>query len=153
MKINLSELPAEEPLEVAGQADLSSEAFDLPYPDSWAPLDYQFTALRTGDECLVRGTLKTSVTRECERCLDPLPTPIEPDFVHTYEIRDLKAIDLTPDVREDILLSLPMAFRCELDANLCCPISGRSFRQEGPDEFEDLRNKETWKELDNLGEN
>jgi len=151
MKIKISELIEGEPLEIKGEISQPAATFDLPYPDNWSPLEYHLTALRTGDECLVQGTVDTALTHPCERCLEDLPQPIEVDFVHSYDCKEIVAIDLTPDTREDTLLGLPMAFRCQLDENECCPHSGKSYR-EGPDPFEKLRKKETWQALDKLEE-
>lgn len=151
MKINLSELSESEPIDVSGEISDTAEMFDLPYPDAWGALTYELVALRTGDECLVRGSIDTELTRNCERCLEGLPMPVEVNFVHSYDCKEIVAIDLTPDTREDILLGMPMAFRCQLDENECCPHSGKSYR-EGPDPFEKLRKEETWQALDKLEE-
>ncbi len=151
MKIPLAELHEGEPLELSGDITDTGTTFDLPYPEGWGELIYQLTALRTGDECLVRGTVDTQLTHDCERCLESLPIPVEIDFVHSYDCKEIVAIDLTADTREDILLGLPMAFRCQLDENECCPHTGKSYR-EGPDPFEKVRNEQTWQQLDKLEE-
>lgn len=151
MKIQVAELIESVPLELSGQVTDTAKTLDLPYPGSWAPVTYDLVALRTGDECLVRGTIDTELSRDCERCLEALPMAVEIDFVHSYDCREIVAIDLTHDTREDILLGLPMAFRCQLDENECCPHSGKSYR-EGPDSFAKLRKQETWQALDKLEE-
>jgi uncharacterized metal-binding protein YceD (DUF177 family) len=151
MKIKLSELSEGEALEVSGAIDSPQEYFDIPQAGKWAALTYDLIALRTGDECLVRGQMETEVTRECERCLESLPMALDIEFIHSYDCKEIVAIDLTADTREDILLGLPMAFRCQLDENECCPNTGKSYR-EGPDPFEKLRKNDTWQQLDKLEE-
>ena len=101
------ELPtAELDLAVGGPNDLirSAEA-----------LHFQLDASRTDDSVFVHGSLKISFTCDCARCLEP--------FVHTMEMPNWSCIlplkgddaievigeyaDLTPWMREDILLGLP----------------------------------------------
>ena len=78
-------------------------------------LHFQLDASRTDDSVFVHGSLKISFTCDCARCLEP--------FVHTMEMPNWSCIlplkgddaievigeyaDLTPWMREDILLGLP----------------------------------------------
>ncbi|MEM6883661.1 MAG: DUF177 domain-containing protein [Verrucomicrobiota bacterium] len=151
MKIEISQLYEGEPLELKGGIPDTSSVLDLPYPNSWSPLEYHLTAVRTGDECLVRGTIDTVLTRPCERCLEDLPKPIEVDFVHSYELKEIVAIDLTADTREDILLGLPIAFRCEVDENGHCIETGINIREE-LEELDEVWKEDTWQALDKLEE-
>ena len=151
LQIQVSKLIEGELLELKGHISETAQVLDLPHPQNWSALDYHLTALRTGEECLVRGTIDTVLTRDCERCLEALPMPIEVDFVHSYDCKEIVAIDLTPDAREDILLGLPIAFRCELDENGHCPNTGKDFR-EGMDSLDEVWKKDTWQALDQLEE-
>jgi len=151
LKIQISQLIEAEPLEIKGKITETAQALDLPHPQKWSSLDYHLTALRTGEECLVRGTIDTVLTRACERCLEDLPMPIEVDFVHSYDCKENVAIDLTPEAREDILLGLPIAFRCELNEDGQCPNTGKEFR-DGANSLDDAWQKSTWQALDQLEE-
>ena len=82
---------------------------------------YQLDALRTDDTVFVHGSLKLPSKCECARCVKP--------FVHTMEIPEWSCIlplegddaievigeyaDLTPWMREDILLGLPHHPLCD----------------------------------------
>jgi len=153
MTIHLQDIPEEAVLELEGRLEMAGQTLDLPFPNSWEPVAYQLAVQRAGEECLVRGTLNTCLTRPCERCLEDYPLQLQPEFAHSYQCSDQQAIDLTTDLREDILLSLPLAFRCALDESMCCPLTGKCFQNEGPDEFEQVRNREVWQQLDDLKEN
>jgi len=147
MIIKTSELSEEHPLFLSGE--LPAENYDLLPEASWSPIGYRLEFLKLGKECLIRGTLTATATAPCDRCLDPLPIPLQCDFIHSIEINGERAIDLTPSIHEDILLNLPMVFRCQLDKDNRCPINGR-IMQEGADSLEEIRRQETWQALENL---
>ncbi|MEM1158503.1 MAG: DUF177 domain-containing protein [Verrucomicrobiota bacterium] len=151
LEIQMSKLIEGEALEMKGRISDIAALLDLPYPENWSSLDYHLTALRSGKECLVRGKADTILTRPCERCLEDLPKPIEVDFAHSYECKEIVAIDLTPDMRDDILLGLPIVFRCKLDENEHCLESGKNYR-EGLESLDDVWKAGTWQALDQLEE-
>ncbi|MGF1678130.1 MAG: DUF177 domain-containing protein [Candidatus Methylacidiphilales bacterium] len=138
------------PLEVTVAATLPD--LNLPEPDQWDPLICRFEALLTGKECLVTGTVRTRLTRPCDRCLEPLPVPFEIDSVHSYDCRNLRVIDLTPAVTEDILLSLPIAHRCVLDENSHCPVTGL-LHSTAVQTTGSVNGGDLWNVLDKLEEN
>jgi uncharacterized protein len=147
MIIHVRDLPEDDALLLDGEVDPGH--YSLPEEIEWSPIQYHLRASKLGRECLVQGSLKTTASRDCDRCLEKMAVPVECDFVHSFELRQLKAIDLTHPVHEDILLNLPIAFRCQLDAENRCPITGRVM-EDGPDRFQEVRRKETWQVLENL---
>ena len=85
------------------------------------PLAYELEASLLDDALLVRGRLEMPLDCDCARCLKP--------FVHTINLPDWAvhlplngddaieivndSVDLTPWVREDILLGFPQRPLCE----------------------------------------
>lgn len=67
---------------------------------------------------VVKGHAETSIETECSRCMDEIPLPIEYDFEEVfatnatidtpYRVDDSTTIDLSPLVREESLLNVPM---------------------------------------------
>lgn len=147
MIIQIRDLPEDDFLLLDGQADPAD--YDLPPEMEWAPIHYRLQATKSGNECLVQGVLSTRAARACDRCLESLAIPVECDFIHSFDLRQMKAIDLTHPIHEDILLNLPIAFRCQLDAENRCPLTGQVI-EEGPDRFQEVRREEAWQVLDNL---
>jgi uncharacterized protein len=85
------------------------------------PLRYDLTAQRAGDGILLQGRLELTLDCECARCLKPFQRRIELDPWTAHvplegpekaPIKDDLA-DLTPCLREDILLELPQHPLCE----------------------------------------
>lgn len=83
-------------------------------------LDFDFTAEIQGKNILTRGYIGMSFQFECARCLNPFEKEIE--FPHWSQLIpfsgeeavpvDNDCIDLTPFLREDMLLSLPQHPLC-----------------------------------------
>jgi uncharacterized protein len=83
-------------------------------------LNYQLDATSAGDTLLVRGVLTIDFACDCARCLEPFTYTLElPDWTCVLPLNGSDAVepkgehlDLTPWVREDILLGLPQHPQC-----------------------------------------
>ena len=70
----------------------------------------------------VTGTLAQPVELKCVRCLEPFASDIEVKaFSIHHELTGPEVIDLTPYVREDILLNLPAHPHCDREGVRKCP--------------------------------
>jgi uncharacterized metal-binding protein YceD (DUF177 family) len=121
MKVHLRQIPAEG-LHLEGEeecpiADLDSEELACAGSLSYA-LDIGITA----GALWANGTLKQPMKLQCVACLEP--------FIHTIEVRSFalhtetagpEVVDLTPFIREDILLNLPVHPHCDREGGLICP--------------------------------
>jgi uncharacterized metal-binding protein YceD (DUF177 family) len=106
------------------QGELSAAELALEHHDELVraikPLKYDLTAQKMGNDILVQGRLELLLDCECSRCLKPVEHMIElPDWaVHLPLEGPEKAsvnndcVDLTPYIREDILLELPQHPLC-----------------------------------------
>lgn len=127
MKINLRTLPEEG---TTLEGELASAAYDLPVEagQTWTAIRYRLFVQLLGTECLVSGRLETTLETPCARCLEPIHFPVVIEkFEHSFEAADLEMIDLTLQIREDIVLGLPLVIRCVLEADGRCPVTGRIF--------------------------
>jgi uncharacterized metal-binding protein YceD (DUF177 family) len=87
------------------------------------PLHYDLAAQMVGDAILVQGRLELTLDCECARCLKPFHYRLllEPWVAHLPLAGPEKAprkddlADLTPYLREDILLELPQHPLCQAD--------------------------------------
>jgi uncharacterized metal-binding protein YceD (DUF177 family) len=87
------------------------------------PLEYDIVVERVGENVLLRGSLKCGLACQCVRCLTPFKQALEIDD-WTCELplsgEEKVAIsndfvDLTPFLREDILLAFPQHPLCKAD--------------------------------------
>jgi uncharacterized protein len=124
--INLRELE-EDIVELKGK--LPAKDLDVDQVDELIkvtePLKYDLTAQKLDQSILVQGDLSLTLNCECSRCLKP--------FLYDLELNDWAChlplegedkvivandrIDLTPAVREDILLGFPQHPLCREDCS------------------------------------
>jgi uncharacterized protein len=106
------------------QGELPVQELDLPDNDDLVrarlPLRYDLTAQNMGDSILVQGQISLTLDCECSRCLRPFQHRLE--LAHWAAHVSLEGpekapvkddlADLTPYVREDILLEFPQHPLC-----------------------------------------
>ena len=156
--IHLNELPPEGKF---FEGEIRTDLFQLTAKDDprfVPPVTFALTVRLDGPDVIVEGTISARFELECARCGQWFPYDVELGEFYSQEPRDGAAtLDLTSEVREDILLALPGYPRCE-DSNVedrTCPSDGR-FAAES--EFTPLNEPETaeperrdvWDVLDKL---
>ena len=73
------------------------------------------------------GALAIPVQMECVACLRAFETTLAvPDFAALVDLDGRESVDLTPSLREDILLILPSHPRCDADGRTKCPAKFQS---------------------------
>ena len=108
----------------------SAEILELP-PDADPPLapagdiTYHLSAVMAGADLIVTGRASVPLATVCARCLDDIRVTIEVKNLcfHFEKVRDLE-VDLTDDVREELLLAFPSCFYCSPDCKGICPMCG-----------------------------
>ena len=79
---------------------------------------------------LVKGSGELTVRGACDRCLADTEMTVEiPEICHYVEGIENDFIDLTEEVREDILLALPLRLTCRDDCRGLCPNCGGNLNQ------------------------
>jgi uncharacterized metal-binding protein YceD (DUF177 family) len=122
LQINIRHLEDDD-LRLRGELPVAE--LDLPNNDELIrarlPLHYDLAVQRMGDAILARGRIELTLDCECARCLKPFQHQIvlDPWVAHLAlegpekaSVKDDLA-DLTPCLREDILLELPQHPLCE----------------------------------------
>ena len=119
------------------------------------PLKYRLEAQRLEEELLVRGKVTFPLDCECVRCLKPFVYKLEwadwscliPLSGEDAPPLDGDTVDLTPFLREDILLELPQHPLCKPDCGgLKKPTAGKSKKSGASD----VKTSSAWAELDKL---
>ena len=162
LSFHLVDLPPEG-VRLAGQTTaeelgIESEAFI----DFSEPIEYDLRLMPVGtsQDALLRGTVSTVIHAVCDRCGEPTTLAIaENNVIHEYEKAMGRIIDLTDDVREDILSVLPARFLCRDDCKGLCPYCGQNLNegtcQCRPPVLEDdsdaTGDDNPWQKLDGLG--
>ncbi len=90
-----------------------------------APVKYHLECQLTGGDILVKGWLETQIAGDCGRCLKAVETEVTvPDLCWLIEAGDEDELDLTDEVRSEMLLALPMNLLCDEDCAGLCPVCG-----------------------------
>ena len=145
--INLATLPA-------GTSRLETQAsaasIDLPEREWTEPVRAELSVDRSGEQVTVRGEIHGTARLECVRCLREFGLAVDaPVLVHAdrtgtsrrgeqeqlerddyMRFHDGRQLDLSGDVREALLLEIPVHPRCREDCKGLCPRCGAD-RNEG----------------------
>ncbi|MDI6807667.1 MAG: DUF177 domain-containing protein [Candidatus Eisenbacteria bacterium] len=115
------------------------------------PLRLKVSLVKTGEEVVIDGTISGELLDECSRCLAELRRPLsvalhifglvkkpsvsgleldeaQPDRYTAFH--DGKTIDIGDQIRESILLSLPIKRLCRPDCRGICPKCGADLNNE-----------------------
>ncbi|MFO7535180.1 MAG: DUF177 domain-containing protein [Kiritimatiellia bacterium] len=96
-----------------------------------SPVRYNLHAELVTGELVVRGSLSCRIAATCSRCAIRLERDIRvADFLCVREYSDLhEAIDLTENVREDIILAFPNYPVCSSGCRGLCPQCGANLNE------------------------
>ncbi|HPD16191.1 MAG TPA: DUF177 domain-containing protein [Planctomycetota bacterium] len=130
------------------------------------------TVTRMQEDVLANGRASTVATAECSRCLDPVPVELRGEFEalfvpetgaygqrmgrRDFEWGDQRVnfytemtVDLTEEIRQCLLLELPMKPLCRTDCKGLCPQCGHN-RNEGPCSCRTEEPEDPWEKLRSL---
>ena len=120
--ISLIDFP-EEGRTVRGELDGALFGIDSDALHSTGPLAYELELQLYETELVVRGQVSAPFSLRCDRCLAHFDYTVElPDFTMSYDVKGKAELDITDDLREELILALPAYPKCEL-ADLECEIN------------------------------
>ncbi|MCX6958360.1 MAG: hypothetical protein NT164_07480 [Verrucomicrobiae bacterium] len=145
--VHLHHIPENESLHLTGEAN--SVALDLEEAGIGAvgPLFYDLQVGISDGGLFATGTLSQTMRMTCVGCLEFFEWQFETkEFAMQKELSGSELVDLTPEVREDIHLLLPMHPRCTLGGNKC----PAQFPQRLVSSSEISEIRSVWAALDNI---
>ena len=97
------------------------------------------------------GNLAVDLELECVCCLERFEFPLEvPNFAVQVELANSELVDLTENVREDILLALPPYPHCDWNGERPCSGVRAIAQQQGHETVAEPTGKNPWATLDRL---
>jgi uncharacterized protein len=117
-------------------------------------VEYSLHASSVSGGVLIAGRVEVDLSAECGRCLCRYEERmVLDDICHFYEEVSGDDLDLSDDIREDILIALPTKYLCSYDCKGLCTMCGKNLNNENCDckqetDFDDEVNP--WSALDNL---
>lgn len=154
--VNLRHLERQD-LKLEGEMPVAELDLDLrdELVQAVVPLRHNLVVQELDDSLLVRGDLVLPLNCECARCLEPFVYRLElkdwtcliPLSGEEAVARDGDTVDLTPFLREDILLELPQHPLCKPD---CGGLKKPTSEKSKPSGSSDVKTSSAWAELEKL---
>jgi uncharacterized protein len=151
MKIWVARIPEEgsdlEGDEPGAILELDGERFVKVVDD----VQYALHVQHVSNELVVAGTLSADVELMCTRCAEFFSTTVvDSDFLRAYPAsEDTDSVDITGDLREDLLLHLPAFPVCKEECKGLCAQCGSDLNK-GSCACEKGGRPALWSALDNL---
>jgi len=144
MKIHLKQIPAQG-LHLDGDEDCPIHDLEAEGIRCAGLLHYNIDLGIAGGALWARGLLSQPVELSCVSCLEKFVYEIQvPAFAVHTDLPGPETIDLTPFIREDLLLNLPAHPRCDREGNSVC-------KAKQPETVEqDTKRQSDWSALDQL---
>jgi uncharacterized protein len=144
MKVHLKQIPAQG-LHLEGEEDCPIQELESEGIRCVGRLHYDLDLGVSGAALWANGSLSQPVELRCVSCLENFVHEIRvPAFAVHMELHGPETVDLTPAMREEILLNLPAHAHCDRDGNRVCKAK-RVKTQE-----QEMKRKSNWSALDQL---
>ncbi len=118
--------------EYEGELDGGVVDIDEEFLRAFGTLRYSLFVQFSGSELLVRGRLAQDFDAVCSRCGEDFDFTVKADdFITSVEVDDkTQFVDLTDELRECIILSLPTYPVCQQDCMGVCSGCGRNLNKD-----------------------
>ena len=128
MKVKSSEIP-EEGLTVTEAVDPKQLGLETPELKFTAPVGITAAFQKHQDTVWVEVGVAGETEQTCARCLEHYGKPYGSQFQLDYSAKEMPVLDITDDVRQEILLSYPVRFLCREDCRGLCPRCGTNLNE------------------------
>lgn len=110
---------------------LDPRGLRLEMPQLSFPHPVQVSALFYKDRntVVVAVSAKSDIDLVCDRCLSVYHRPYDEHFDLDYTVRDQVSLDVTDDIRQEIILSCPVRTVCREDCRGLCPQCGANLNE------------------------
>lgn len=151
MKIHLRQIP-DDGLHFEGEEDCPlSELDEAEGVQCAGPLRYNVDVGISEGALWASGSLAQPVELRCVVCLENFPFEIAvPIFALHQELHGPETIDLTPAMREDLLLNMPAHPHCDRDGNRVCAGAAPAKVAEAEAIVAELKRQADWAALDKV---
>lgn len=150
MKVHLKQIPADG-LHLEGEEECPISELETEGIRCLGPLHYNLDIGMSSDALWANGSLHQPVELTCVSCLEKFAHEIKvPAFAVHTELHGPEVIDLTPQIREDILLNLPAHPHCDADGKRECQAPARIAAVKAEKLESEAKRQHDWGALDKL---
>lgn len=128
MKIHVNRVPEEGLHE---RAIYDPRAMDMDRLDIRLQRSFEVDALITkaDQELVVNADIRCPVHMTCARCLDEFDQSLATRAFFSYHVHPTDVVDITDDVRQEIILAYPIIPVCRPDCKGLCPSCGQNLNR------------------------
>ncbi|MBU1862529.1 MAG: DUF177 domain-containing protein [Candidatus Omnitrophica bacterium] len=126
MIIDLTHIKDEEEISLAHEYDPKHEELEFVDYRYTTGITLEGTALRQNDSVSVTGVIKWTCVITCSRCVKEFNSSVDEHFDFSYDVYDKKQIDITNDVREQVIFLHEQQYLCRPDCKGLCPTCGNN---------------------------
>jgi uncharacterized protein len=129
MKIHVNRIPYEGLREetVYDPKTLDMDRFDVRLED---PIAVSAVITKAEQEIVVQATIHCQLRLSCARCLGAFESPLRLSVTLSYQVGPSDVVDITNDIRQEIILAYPMVPVCQQQCKGLCPTCGQNLNQE-----------------------
>lgn len=89
------------------------------------PVTYKLTAHKVSNGALITGSASTRLSGACGRCLAPAEIELATGDLQLFvEFENEEIVDISEDIRAELLINLPANLLCSDDCAGLCPVCG-----------------------------
>jgi uncharacterized metal-binding protein YceD (DUF177 family) len=149
VKVHLKQIPPEG-LHLEGEEDCLIPELESDGVRCAGPMRYKIDVGVAEGSLWANGSLKQPVELSCVACLEKFIHQIKvPAFALHTELRGPETVDLSPFMREDLLLNLPAHPRCDREGGGTCKAT-KVDKPAGTKQQPAAKREHDWGELDKL---
>jgi uncharacterized protein len=142
-----------EPVELSGNEP--PEFLALPEGDEFSvesPMSYDLIVRKVSGGALVSGSCEVTLSGTCGRCLEHTAFTVSADDIELFFDLDEygEEIDISDDIREELLLNLPMNILCQEDCAGLCHNCGSNLNKKKCKCSQGTSGSLAWSALDDL---
>ena len=125
MKIHVNRIPAEG---LKDHATYDPSTMDMDREDIHAdePFEVDACITKADQELVVDADIRCALRLSCARCLEEFDSMVSVDVVFSYTVRPTDIVDITEDVRQEVILAYPMIPLCQPDCKGLCSVCGQN---------------------------
>ena len=128
MKIDVNRVPEEG---LRDQATYDPTTMDMDRSDIRLiePFEVDVFVAKADQELVVKVDIRCPVHMTCARCLEEFDRGLTADALFSYKVQPTDVVDITEDVRQEIILAYPMIPVCRPDCKGLCLFCGQNLNR------------------------
>lgn len=128
MKIKVSDI-REEGIELSEEIDVSDLELETTEGKVSGPVRVNARFIRQGNDIMVDGNFSLELDLACDRCLVIFKRNLQQDFHFDYNLGKEELLDITDDLRQEIVLDFPLKTLCRENCKGLCPHCGMNLNE------------------------